>query len=33
MADWSMKELQEWDEKICTIGKALGLDWNVWLAV
>lgn len=27
MADWSMKELQEWDEKICTIGKALGLDW------
>ena len=27
MADWSIEELQEWDEKICTIGKALGLDW------
>jgi len=27
MADWSMKELQEWDDKISVIGKALGLDW------
>jgi stage V sporulation protein R len=22
-----MEELQEWDEKICNIGEALGLDW------
>ncbi len=22
-----MKELQDWDQKICTIGKSLGLDW------
>jgi len=27
MADWSVKELQEWDTKISEIGKALGLDW------
>ena len=27
MSDWSMEELQEWDEKICNIGEALGLDW------
>ncbi len=27
MADWSMEELQEWDKKICTLGKALNLDW------
>ena len=27
MADWSMKELQEWDDKISVMGKALGLDW------
>jgi len=24
---WSMSELQEWDTKISTIGKGLGLDW------
>ena len=27
MADWSVKELQEWDEKISAIGQALQLDW------
>lgn len=27
MSDWSMEELQEWDDKICSIGQALGLDW------
>ena len=27
MADWSMEELHKWDEKICTLGKSLGLDW------
>lgn len=27
MADWSMEELQEWDDKICKLGEELGLDW------
>jgi stage V sporulation protein R len=27
MADWSMEELQDWDTKICALGKELGLDW------
>jgi len=27
MAEWSMDELQKWDNKICTLGEALGLDW------
>jgi stage V sporulation protein R len=27
MAEWTMQELQEWDEKICELGKNLGLDW------
>jgi stage V sporulation protein R len=27
MSDWSLKELQEWDDKICSLGSALGLDW------
>jgi len=27
MADWSMSELQEYDERICEFGKELGLDW------
>ena len=27
MADWSLEELQGWDEKICKIGKSLNLDW------
>jgi stage V sporulation protein R len=27
MSDWSMDELQKWDEKICTLGSSLGLDW------
>ena len=27
MPDWSMKELQDWDEKICELGEKYGLDW------
>ena len=27
MADWSMEELQDWDNKICELGKGLNLDW------
>lgn len=27
MSDWSMDELQRWDEKICVLGAELGLDW------
>ena len=27
MSDWSMEELQEWDDKICKLGGKLGLDW------
>ena len=27
MPDWSLSELQEWDEKICSLGEALNLDW------
>ena len=27
MADWSMEELQDWDDKICKLGEELGLDW------
>ena len=27
MADWSLEELQEWDEKICNLGEELTLDW------
>jgi stage V sporulation protein R len=27
MSDWSMTELQDWDDKICTLGEAIGLDW------
>jgi stage V sporulation protein R len=27
MSDWSMEDLQEWDTKICKLGKKLGLDW------
>ena len=27
VADWSMEELQEWDDKICKLGEELGLDW------
>ena len=27
MADWTMEELQDWDDKICNIGGALNLDW------
>ena len=27
MSDWSMEELQQWDDKICELGKELNLDW------
>ena len=27
MSEWSMDELQDWDRKICVLGKALDLDW------
>ncbi len=27
MSEWNISDLQEWDDKICNIGKALGLDW------
>lgn len=27
MSDWSMEELQQWDDKICKLGKELNLDW------
>lgn len=27
MAEWSLNELEEWDNKICQHGKDLGLDW------
>jgi len=27
MADWSLEELQEWDDKICNLGEELKLDW------
>ena len=27
MADWSMEELQDWDDKICELGEKFGLDW------
>lgn len=27
MSDWSMEELQSWDDKICKLGKEIGLDW------
>jgi stage V sporulation protein R len=27
MAEWSMEELQDWDDKICKLGEELGLDW------
>ena len=27
MADWSMEELQDWDDKICKLGEKFGLDW------
>ena len=27
MPDWSMKDLEEWDKKICVLGEGLGLDW------
>jgi stage V sporulation protein R len=27
MSEWTISELEEWDEKICEIAKAKGLDW------
>jgi len=27
MSNWSVEELQEWDDKICLIGAEYGLDW------
>ena len=27
MSIWGMKELQDWDDKICKLGAELGLDW------
>jgi stage V sporulation protein R len=27
MSDWSMDEIQDWDRKICVLGKSLNLDW------
>ena len=27
MSEWSMEELQDWDDKICKLGEELGLDW------
>lgn len=27
MSEWTISDLEMWDQKICTIGEALGLDW------
>lgn len=27
MSEWSIDDLQRWDDKICDLGKELGLDW------
>lgn len=27
MAEWSMEELQDWDDKICKLGEEFNLDW------
>ena len=27
MSEWTISDLEIWDQKICTIGEALGLDW------
>ena len=27
MSDWTLKDLQEWDDKICELAKGHGLDW------
>ena len=27
MSDWDLKDLEDWDEKICEIAKSHGLDW------
>ena len=28
MSDWTVEELQKWDDKICKLGKSYGLDWH-----
>tara|TARA_A100001515_G_scaffold19865_1_gene14697 strand:- start:418 stop:1734 length:1317 start_codon:yes stop_codon:yes gene_type:complete len=27
MSEWNIADLQKWDDKICNLGEALGLDW------
>jgi len=27
MSDWTMKELEEWDERVCNVAADFGLDW------
>ena len=27
MSDWSLKDLEKWDEKICKVAEGFGLDW------
>lgn len=27
MSDWTAQELQDWDQKVCEVGRSLGLDW------
>ena len=27
MSDWTVADLQKWDDKICRVGEDLGLDW------
>ena len=27
MNDWSIDDLEKWDEKICEIARGYGLDW------
>ena len=27
MSEWNIADLQKWDDKICSLGEALGLDW------
>ena len=27
MSDWTVADLQKWDDKICRVGEDFGLDW------
>ena len=27
MSDWTVADLQSWDDKICQVGREFGLDW------